>query len=146
MIGNLQNSITLRFFLPPFVNSIHSDEIVINLCKFLDLLSKFGTIWIHISDTINDKNNQIVDYSDFYNEQICAAIFEDLRTEFINWKHQKGYIICRSTITLRFAFAKLPCILKPELKSKLLQVESTIAQRERREVIHSHFFVTYNFL
>jgi len=112
-LSSTQNNISLRFFQPPYMFSLHDDESIKASTKFLGLLYAANEI------------KKYVPYTDFYNDLINERT--ELKDEFLSWKASQD-----RGVTNNFAFSNFPFILKPEMKSKLLNIESIVSQRERR--------------
>eukprot|EP01114_Cavostelium_apophysatum_P016184 TRINITY_DN4550_c2_g1_i1.p1 TRINITY_DN4550_c2_g1~~TRINITY_DN4550_c2_g1_i1.p1 ORF type:complete len:715 (-),score=172.56 TRINITY_DN4550_c2_g1_i1:46-2190(-) len=115
-LGMLQQYITLRIILPPFVPMLNSDDYIIAVVKVMNLLY-----------TANEKS-KVLSYNDFYNDLINEKI--DLKEDFVNWKEDTG-----------FSFCKYPFILHPSVKSKILQIESLVQMRQQREAAIRQLFM-----
>eukprot|EP01118_Nematostelium_gracile_P014044 TRINITY_DN5399_c0_g1_i1.p1 TRINITY_DN5399_c0_g1~~TRINITY_DN5399_c0_g1_i1.p1 ORF type:complete len:469 (+),score=99.25 TRINITY_DN5399_c0_g1_i1:722-2128(+) len=104
----LQNWITLRIIMPPFVPSLNSDDQIPVAVKSIGLL--------------HNVNQRIgcFKYTDFYNELINEGI--SLKEDFQNWKRQSG-----------FSFCNYPYILNTVVKAKVLHIESLVEMRQQRD-------------
>jgi hypothetical protein len=86
---------------------LNADEGIIGAVKLISFIHK-----------VNEKRN-VIRYDQFYNELLNDTI--DLRDDFTNWKRDSG-----------FSFISTPFILTPEVKSKVILIESIVNQRRRR--------------
>eukprot|EP00029_Vermamoeba_vermiformis_P000446 TRINITY_DN1050_c0_g2_i1.p1 TRINITY_DN1050_c0_g2~~TRINITY_DN1050_c0_g2_i1.p1 ORF type:complete len:725 (-),score=207.85 TRINITY_DN1050_c0_g2_i1:153-2327(-) len=86
---------------------LNSDEGIIGAVKLISFIHK-----------VNEKRH-VIRYDQFYNELLNDTI--DLRDDFTNWKRDNG-----------FSFISTPFILTPEVKSKVILIESIVNQRRRR--------------
>jgi hypothetical protein len=109
-VRSIQNFITLRIILPPYVEHLNRDEPIISATKVLGILSTptlafacssshllYPTRRTVLSDCSADVANERVtppkiEFSEFYNEMVNESF--DPREDFVNWKESAGYAFC----------------------------------------------------
>jgi len=110
LLGSIHNFITLRVETAGDSMIVNRDAFVTKSVQILDMLF-----------TINMKK-QWVHRDAFYNNVLSSSI--DMKDEYTAWKRPSPGT---------FSFCSCPFVLTPEVKAKILRVESMIQQRRERQ-------------